>query len=57
MASEKPKFNVKEEVVLEKFEGEPVAENLVQRVYLENGRIIKEEKIENGKVVETKEVT
>lgn len=36
---------VDEEIVLEKFEGDPVPENLVERVYLKNGKIIKTEKI------------
>lgn len=57
MSEEKPKFQVKEEVVLEKFDGEPELENLVERVHLLNGKVVKTEIIENGEVVETKEVT
>jgi hypothetical protein len=57
MSEEKPKFKVTEEVVLEKFDGEPELENLVERVHLLNGKVVKTEIIENGEVVETKEVT
>jgi hypothetical protein len=57
MANEKPKFKIEERVILEKFEGDPEPENLVERIHLVNGKIVKEEKIENGEVVETREVT
>lgn len=57
MNEEKPKFKVKEEAILEKFEGEPLPENLIARIYLEDGKIVKEETIENGEVVDSREVT
>lgn len=42
---EETKFQIDEEIVLEKFEGDPTPENLVERVYLKNGKIVKIEKI------------
>lgn len=53
-------WEVKEVSVLEKFEGEPAPENLIERIHIEDGEIIKVEKFENGDLVETevvKEVT
>lgn len=51
---------VREETVLEKFEGEAAPENLVERIHIVDGEIIKVEKYENGDLVESetvKEVT
>lgn len=53
-------WEVKEVSVLEKFEGEPAPENLIERIHIEDGEIIKVEKFENGDLVDTeivKEVT
>jgi hypothetical protein len=53
-------LEVKEVSVLEKFEGEPLPENLIERIHIEDGEIIKVEKFEDGHLVETetvKEVT
>lgn len=46
---------VEERVVLEKFEGEPVPENVVERVHLLNGEIVKHEFLEDGEVVRTED--
>jgi len=51
---------IKEVSVLEKFEGEPAPENLIERIHIEDGEIIKVEKFDNGDLVESetvKEVT
>jgi len=51
---------VKEVSVLEKFEGDALPENLIERIHIEDGEIIKVEKYENGDLVESetvKEVT
>jgi len=53
-------LEIKEVSVLEKFEGEPLPENLIERIHIEDGEIIKVEKFENGDLVESetvKEVT
>lgn len=46
---------VEEIGVLEKFEGEPLAENLVQRVWVKNGVITKIEDFDGGELVATRE--
>lgn len=56
MIDEVSKADIIEEVVLSKFEGEPVPENEIERVYIVDGTITKIETIENGEVVSTKEV-
>ena len=59
MIEENP-VEVKEVSVLEKFEGDPVPENLFERIHIEDGEIIKVEKFENGDLIESetvKEVT
>jgi hypothetical protein len=43
-------FDVQEETVLEKFNGEPAPENLAERIYIVNGEIVKLEKFEDGVV-------
>ena len=47
---------VNEYVVLEKFEGEADPANLIERVHIENGEIIKVEQFENGEMVSSEEV-
>jgi hypothetical protein len=47
---------VKEVSVLEKFEGEPLPENLFERIHIEDGEIIKVEKFENGDLVSSEDV-
>jgi hypothetical protein len=42
---------LKEEVLLEKFDGEPEDGNVVERVYLTDGVLTKHEFLEDGKVV------
>lgn len=54
--NELPIVDVKEETVLEKFEGEAKPENLFERIHIEDGEIIKVEKFENGELVSTEEV-
>jgi hypothetical protein len=44
---------VEERLLLEKFDGEPVPENLIERVHVLNGKITKHEFIEQGNVVKT----
>jgi hypothetical protein len=44
---------VEERLLLEKFDGEPVPENLTERVHVLNGKITKHEFIEQGNVVKT----
>lgn len=46
---------VKEEIVLQKFEGDPIPENLVEKVFILDGVIQKHEFIENGLVVKVVE--
>lgn len=46
-------FNVTEQVVLEKFEGEAAPENLIERVYITDGVITQRDYVENGTVVQT----
>lgn len=47
---------VKEVSVLEKFEGDVAPENLVERIHIEDGVIIKVETFEDGELVSTDEV-
>lgn len=49
-------ISIEESVVLSKFEGDPLPENEFERVHIVNGEVVKVEKIENGEVVEEKEV-
>ena len=44
---------VKEVAVLEKFEGAPEPENLIERIHIEDGEIIKREIFEAGELVST----
>lgn len=45
-----------EYTVLSKFEGEPEPENLIERVHIEDGEIVKVEKYENGEFVSSETV-
>ena len=49
-------IEIKEVSVLEKFEGEPLPENLFERIHIECGEIIKVEKFEAGELVSTEQV-
>lgn len=49
-------LDVKEIIVLSKFEGEPIPENEFERIHIQNGEIVAIQKIENGEVVETETV-
>lgn len=55
MAESNP-VEVSEFVVLEKFEGPAEPENLIERIHIENGEIIKQEFFENGTLIESQEV-
>lgn len=44
-------FNVDEQVVLQKFDGEPLPENEVERITILNGEIVAHERVENGETV------
>lgn len=56
MNEEVAKVVIKEEIVLQKFDGQPSPENLVEKVYLEDGKIIKHEFFEGGELVDSKEI-
>lgn len=56
MISEEQFLDVTESVVLEKFEGAPVVENLIERMHIENGEVVKVEKFENGDLISTEQV-
>lgn len=43
--------NVDERVVLQKFEGDPLPENEVERVTIHNGEVVAHERVEHGEVV------
>lgn len=47
---------VKEVSVLEKFEGEPLPANLIERIHVVDGKIIKVDKYKDGKLIESKTV-
>lgn len=50
------KTEVTEETILEKFEGEPLSENLFERLHIKDGEIVKIEKFENGELVSSEKV-
>jgi hypothetical protein len=58
MIEEEARFTVREDIVLEKFEGEPEDGVLLERVHLTDGVITKHEYFEDGELVkvEKKEV-
>lgn len=43
--------NVDEQVVLQKFEGDPLPENEFERVTIQNGEVVAHDRVENGEVV------
>lgn len=47
---------IRESTILEKFEGAPVPENLIERIHIEDGEIIRIDKFENGTQVSTQVV-
>lgn len=53
---EKQTVNVKEVIVLSKFEGEPLPENEIERIHITDGSIVAVETIQNGVVVATQVV-
>lgn len=57
MIGDTNKFKVREDVVLSKFEGEPLPENEFERIHIVDGVVVAIEKIENGEVVERQEVS
>lgn len=56
MVNDSQPLNVKEVLVLSKFEGEPLPENEFERIHIEDGVIVTIEKIENGEVVDRQTV-
>lgn len=54
MIGEEQDVVIEERVVLEKFDGEAVPENLIERVHILDGQIVQHDFIEDGKVVESK---
>lgn len=53
MISDQNNVEVDEKTVLEKFEGEPRPENLIERIHIHNGDIVKWEKFEDGELVQS----
>lgn len=51
MIIENENVEIEETIILEKFEGEPLPENLIERVYLKNGKVEKVEKIKKPKEI------
>jgi hypothetical protein len=47
---------IRESTILEKFEGDPSPENLIERIHIEDGEIIRIDKFENGEPVSTQVV-
>lgn len=54
--NEEQPVDVHELVVLEKFEGPAEPENLIERIHIENGEIIKRETYEGGELVASEDV-
>lgn len=55
MVTDDPQVNIDEQAILSKFEGEPLPENLIERVYIDNGKIVKHEFYEAGQLIKTVE--
>lgn len=55
MVTDTPEVNIDEQAILSKFEGEPLPENLIERVYIDNGKIVKHEFYEAGRLIKTVE--
>lgn len=54
MSQEQQRVVIREEYMLDKFDGEPLPENLVERLYLDqNGKITKQQYFVDGQPVET----
>lgn len=51
MIADANNFDVQEQVVLEKFEGKPHPDNLIERVYILNGEVVQHDFVEKGEVV------
>lgn len=51
-----PEVTITENTVLEKFEGAPAPENLVERIHIEDGVIIRVEKFDGGELVSAEDV-
>lgn len=47
---------ISEHTVLEKFEGEPSENNLVEKVFIEDGRIVKIERYRDGVLISSETV-
>lgn len=56
MVNDEPQVNIDEQVILSKFEGEPLPENLIERVHIDNGNIVKHEFYEAGQLIRVEEV-
>lgn len=56
MIGETEGAHVQEDVILEKFEGEPTPENLFERIHIRDGEIISITSIRNGEVVSVETV-
>lgn len=52
---ENSKTKVQEDIVLRKFEGEPLDENEFERLHIRNGKIVARHTIENGEIIATEE--
>jgi hypothetical protein len=50
MINDEEKLEVKEEVVLQKFEGEALPENEFERLTVLNGEVVSHNRIENGEI-------
>jgi hypothetical protein len=46
------KVTVREDAILEKFDGDAKPENLFERIYITDGVIVRVEKFENGRLLE-----
>ena len=57
MTQEENLTEVHEYAVLEKFEGEAKEENLIERLHIENGEVVKVDKFENGELVSSETVS
>jgi hypothetical protein len=47
---------VREDIVLDKFEGDPLPENLFERVHVRDGKIWKYEYFQNGELTAVREI-
>lgn len=56
MVAENTFVGVVESFILDKYEGDPVPNNLFERLHITEGQITKVERFENGVLIEEKEV-